>query len=109
MFTVVVVLPTPPFWLATTITRVRCGRGSGSLQPAALPDQQRVLDGPRQRGGVVARQTEAGQLAGRPVRRAGCRVRTEAAQVDRSGGGGVGGRGHGGSGGRGVERGLCFT
>ena len=30
MFTVVVVLPTPPFWLATTITRVRAGRGSGS-------------------------------------------------------------------------------
>ncbi len=25
----VVVLPTPPFWLATTITRVRSGRGSG--------------------------------------------------------------------------------
>ena len=30
MFTAVVVLPTPPFWLATTITRVWSGRGSGS-------------------------------------------------------------------------------
>ncbi len=29
-FTVEVVLPTPPFWLATTITRVRSGRGNGS-------------------------------------------------------------------------------
>ena len=29
MFTAVVVLPTPPFWLATTITRVWSGRGSG--------------------------------------------------------------------------------
>ena len=29
MFTVDVVLPTPPFWLATTITRVASGRGSG--------------------------------------------------------------------------------
>src|SRR5260221_8338226 len=28
MLTVVVVLPTPPFWLATTITRVLAGRGS---------------------------------------------------------------------------------
>lgn len=28
--TVVVVLPTPPFWLATTMTRVRSGRGSPS-------------------------------------------------------------------------------
>ena len=30
MFTAVVVLPTPPFWLATTITRVWSGRGSGA-------------------------------------------------------------------------------
>ena len=30
MLTAVVVLPTPPFWLATTITRVVAGRGSGS-------------------------------------------------------------------------------
>ncbi len=29
MFTVVVVLPTPPFWLATTMVRVLAGRGSG--------------------------------------------------------------------------------
>ena len=29
MLTAVVVLPTPPFWLATTITRVWSGRGSG--------------------------------------------------------------------------------
>src|SRR4051794_34776449 len=34
MFTVEVVLPTPPFWLATTITRVFGGRGSGSLKLA---------------------------------------------------------------------------
>ena len=27
MLTVVVVLPTPPFWLATTTTRVASGRG----------------------------------------------------------------------------------
>ena len=31
MLTAVVVLPTPPFWLATTITRVPVGRGSARI------------------------------------------------------------------------------
>ena len=36
MFTAVVVLPTPPFGFARTITRVRTGRGSGSpTRPAS--------------------------------------------------------------------------
>ena len=36
MFTVVVVLPTPPFWLATVRTRVSAGVGSGSpTRPAS--------------------------------------------------------------------------
>ena len=34
MFTVVVVLPTPPFWLATTITRVAGGRGKRRCRAA---------------------------------------------------------------------------
>ena len=34
MFTAVVVLPTPPFWFATTITRVASGRGSAAPRTA---------------------------------------------------------------------------
>ena len=34
MFTVDVVLPTPPFWLATTKIRVRLGRASGGRSRA---------------------------------------------------------------------------
>ena len=52
-FTVDVVLPTPPFWLATTITRVAPGtRDSLPAQPAG-PGQHRVLGGLGQRSGVV--------------------------------------------------------
>src|SRR3712207_6050871 len=34
MFTVDVVLPTPPFWLATVMTRMRPGAGKGSWSAA---------------------------------------------------------------------------
>ena len=53
MFTAVVVLPTPPFWLATTITRVWSGRGSGAPWRPALADEQLLLHRPRHRGGLV--------------------------------------------------------
>ena len=85
MFTVVVVLPTPPFWLATTITRVRAGRGSGSLsrRPSrtssacstdrasgveSSPARPRPASSPAVRYGVPGRRvrTEAGTR--RPLR-----------------------------------------
>ena len=41
MFTVEVVLPTPPFWLATTKTRVASGRGI--IGRDAAPARARML------------------------------------------------------------------
>ena len=65
MFTVLVVLPTPPFWLATTITRVRSGRGTGGPHPGTEPGHDRVLGGPRQRRAVV----REARVGGRDVTR----------------------------------------
>ena len=53
-FTVDVVLPTPPFWLATTRTRVASGRAERGPQPGALLGHQHVLGGLRQRSRLVA-------------------------------------------------------
>jgi hypothetical protein len=36
MLTVVVVFPTPPFWLATVSTRVVTGRGQASVLPPRI-------------------------------------------------------------------------
>ena len=47
-------MPTPPFWLATTMTRVASGRASGGRSPGALTGQQHVLGRLRERGGLVA-------------------------------------------------------
>ena len=54
MLTVVVVLPTPPFWLATVMTRVASGRARAGREPGALPSQQHVLCRPGQRGRLIA-------------------------------------------------------
>ena len=70
MFTVVVVLPTPPFWLATTITRVACGPGQRRAHPRALPGQHGVLGGAGQRRGVVVvRTAEASPTSSAPSAR----------------------------------------
>ncbi len=64
--TVDVVLPTPPFWLATTKTRVACGRGMPCASQAAGAGQDRVLGGLRQRRGVVVvRRLLLGDVRGR--------------------------------------------
>ena len=53
-FTVEVVLPTPPFWLATTMTLVASGRASGWPRQGALPGQKHVLGRLRKGRGLVA-------------------------------------------------------
>ena len=63
-FTVEVVLPTPPFWLATTKIRVAAGRSSGRPHPGAVPGQHGVLGGLGQRRRGVADRS--------PVRRPRC-------------------------------------
>ena len=62
-FTVVVVLPTPPFWLATTMTRVASGRGIGGPMRGLLPGPHRVLGHPGQRGAVVVERVDAREVA----------------------------------------------
>src|SRR5882757_9103250 len=47
--TAVVVLPTPPFWLASAMMRARCGDGSG-LAAAVTLDLRQTQDGPRRVG-----------------------------------------------------------
>ena len=68
--TVDVVLPTPPFWLATTTTRVRGRSGQARAAHArALPGEQHVLRGLGQRGGLVAEATPRRCGRGRRRRR----------------------------------------
>ena len=51
--TVVVVLPTPPFWLATTITRVASGRGIGG-RAAGAPERASTVCSAARASGVVS-------------------------------------------------------
>ena len=61
MFTVDVVLPTPPFWLATTITRVAGGRGIDSRLRA--PIRASTEFSAARASGVVSSSNAGGQLA----------------------------------------------
>ena len=79
--TVDVVLPTPPFWLATTITRVRAGRGMAGALPGAVPGQHGVLGGPGQRRGLVV---EVGRGEGAQLGRGAHAARTLVRVPERS-------------------------
>ena len=84
--TVVVVLPTPPFWLATVMTRVRPGRGRSPARPALTCDGGAR---PRQRSGWRSRRSRARFHVKHPVDAAVCsligRPRPAPAGPDRSG------------------------
>ena len=79
--TVVVVLPTPPFWLATTITRVASGRGIGGRRAASW--RARTVSSAIRARGVLSSSSSCPTAAKSAAVRTGGRASTDSVDVSR--------------------------